>query len=82
MTPTPQESDLLLDLEHDSRLPQHEFDSEFGATDKYQKMSRVHRHTPDLRVCTEGFDFGRRGSPGLRDPRASGLLTMGRTDGL
>ncbi|XBH67808.1 hypothetical protein VPH35_096120 [Triticum aestivum] len=55
-----QESDLPPDLELDSRLPQHEFDSEFCATEKYQKLSCVHGHTPARRVCTEGFDIGRR----------------------
>ncbi|XBH91645.1 hypothetical protein VPH35_082975 [Triticum aestivum] len=55
-----QESDLPPDLELDSRLPQHEFDSEFCATEKYQKMSCVHGHTPARRVCTKGFDIGRR----------------------
>ena len=59
MTP-PQESDLPPDLELDSRLPQHEFDSEFCATEKYQKLSCVHGHTPARRVCTEGFEIGRR----------------------
>ena len=59
MTP-PQESDLPPDPELDSRLPQHEFDSEFCATEKYQKLSCVHGHTPARRVCTEGFDIGRR----------------------
>ncbi|XBI71159.1 hypothetical protein VPH35_065447 [Triticum aestivum] len=54
-----QESDLLPDPELDSRLPQHEFDSEFCATEKYQKLSCVHGHTPAQRVCTEGFDIGR-----------------------
>ncbi|KAI4997685.1 hypothetical protein ZWY2020_053027 [Hordeum vulgare] len=43
-----------------SRLPQHEFDSEFCATEKYQKLSCVHRHTPARCVCTQGFDIGRR----------------------
>ncbi|XBI09870.1 hypothetical protein VPH35_137326 [Triticum aestivum] len=55
-----QESDLPPDPEHDSRLPQHEFDSEFCATEKYQKLSCVHGHTPTRRVCTEGFNIGRR----------------------
>ncbi|XBH68429.1 hypothetical protein VPH35_096588 [Triticum aestivum] len=55
-----QESDLLLDPEHESRLPQHEFDSAFWATEKYQNLSCVHEHTPTRRVCTEGFDIGRR----------------------
>ncbi|XBI17117.1 hypothetical protein VPH35_059233 [Triticum aestivum] len=55
-----QESDLPLDSEHDSRLPQHEFDSEFCATEKYQKLCCVHGHTPARRVCMEGFDIGRR----------------------
>ncbi|XBH63125.1 hypothetical protein VPH35_117170 [Triticum aestivum] len=54
-----QESNLPPDPEHDSRLPQHEFDSEFCATEKYQKLSCVHKHTPAQRVCTEGFDIGR-----------------------
>ncbi|XBH62233.1 hypothetical protein VPH35_116503 [Triticum aestivum] len=54
-----QESDLPPDPEHDSRLPQHEFDSEFCATKKYQKLSCLHEHTPARRVCTEGFDIGR-----------------------
>ncbi|KAI4991078.1 hypothetical protein ZWY2020_039449, partial [Hordeum vulgare] len=48
------------DPEYDSRLPQHEFDSEFCTTEKYQKSSCVHEHTPALRVCMEGFDIGRR----------------------
>ena len=51
---------LPSDPEHDSRLPQHEFDFEFCATKKYQKLSCVHGHTPARRVCTEGFDIGRR----------------------
>ena len=34
----PKESDMPPDPEHDSRLPQHEFDSEFCATEKYQKL--------------------------------------------
>ncbi|XBH68002.1 hypothetical protein VPH35_096270 [Triticum aestivum] len=55
-----QESDMSPDPELDSRLPQHEFDSEFCATEKYQKLSCVHGHTPARRVCTEGFDIGRR----------------------
>ncbi|KAM3191845.1 hypothetical protein ACQJBY_069214 [Aegilops geniculata] len=55
-----QESDLPPDPELDSRLPQHEFDTEFCATEKYQKLSCVHGHTPARRVCTEGFDIGRR----------------------
>ncbi|XBI10344.1 hypothetical protein VPH35_137639 [Triticum aestivum] len=55
-----QESDLLSDPELDSILSQHEFDSEFCATEKYQKLSCVHGHTPARRVCTEGFDIGRR----------------------
>ncbi|XBJ15982.1 hypothetical protein VPH35_007725 [Triticum aestivum] len=55
-----QESNLPPDPKHDSRLPQHEFDSEFCATKKYQKLSCVHGHTPARRVCTEGFDIGRR----------------------
>ncbi|XBH56185.1 hypothetical protein VPH35_078088 [Triticum aestivum] len=55
-----QESDLPPDPELDSRLPQHEFDSEFCAIDKYQKLSCVHGHTPTRCVCTEGFDIGRR----------------------
>ncbi|XBI18802.1 hypothetical protein VPH35_060483 [Triticum aestivum] len=55
-----QESDLPPDSEHDSRFPQHEFDSEFCATEKYQKLSCVHGHTPTRRVCMEGFDIGRR----------------------
>ena len=59
MTP-PQESDLPPDPELDSKLLQHEFDSEFCATEKYQKLSCVHGHTPARRVCTEGFDIGRR----------------------
>ncbi|XBH64014.1 hypothetical protein VPH35_117871 [Triticum aestivum] len=54
-----QESDLPPDLEHDSRLPQHEFDSEFCTTEKYQNLSCVHGHTPAQRVCTEGFDIGK-----------------------
>ncbi|XBH55349.1 hypothetical protein VPH35_077453 [Triticum aestivum] len=54
-----QESDLPPDPEHDSKLPQHEFDSEFCATEKYQKLSCVHGHTPARCVCTEGFDIGR-----------------------
>ncbi|XBI79695.1 hypothetical protein VPH35_089078 [Triticum aestivum] len=55
-----QEIDLPPDPELDSRLPQHEFDSEFCATEKYQKLSSVHGHTPARRVCMEGFDIGRR----------------------
>ncbi|XBH68891.1 hypothetical protein VPH35_096931 [Triticum aestivum] len=55
-----QESNLSPDPELDSRLPQHEFDSEFCAIEKYQKLSCVHRHTPARRVCTEGSDIGRR----------------------
>ncbi|XBJ26525.1 hypothetical protein VPH35_003925 [Triticum aestivum] len=55
-----QESDLPPDPELDSIIPQHEFDSEFCATEKYQKLSCVHGHTPARRVCTEGFDIGRR----------------------
>ncbi|KAF7084585.1 hypothetical protein CFC21_092847 [Triticum aestivum] len=55
-----QESNLSPDLEHDSRLPQHEFDSEFCSTEKYQKLSCVHGHTPARRVCMEGFYIGRR----------------------
>ncbi|XBH68427.1 hypothetical protein VPH35_096586 [Triticum aestivum] len=55
-----QESNLPPDPEHDSRLPQHEFDSKFCATEKYQKLSCVHGHTPARRVCMEGFDIGRR----------------------
>ncbi|XBI10301.1 hypothetical protein VPH35_137607 [Triticum aestivum] len=55
-----QESDLPPDPELDSRLPQHKFDSEFCATEKYQKLSCVHGHTPARRVCTKGFDIGRR----------------------
>ncbi|XBH64370.1 hypothetical protein VPH35_118147 [Triticum aestivum] len=55
-----QESNLPPDPELDSRLPQHEFDSEFCATKKYQKLSCVHGHTPARRVCTEGFNIGRR----------------------
>ena len=58
--PPPQESDLLPDPELDSRLPQHEFDSEFCSTKKYQKLSCVHGHTPAGRVCMEGFNIGRR----------------------
>ena len=57
MTPPP-ESDLPPDPELDSRLPQHEFDSQFCATEKYQKLSCVHGHTLARRVCTEGFDIG------------------------
>ena len=59
MTP-PKESDLPPDPELDSRLPQHEFDSEFCATEKYQKLSCVHGYTPARRVRTEGFNIGRR----------------------
>ncbi|XBH84170.1 hypothetical protein VPH35_072422 [Triticum aestivum] len=55
-----QESDLPPNPEHYSRLPQHEFDSEFCATEKYQKQSCVHGHTPTRGVCTGGFDIGRR----------------------
>ncbi|XBI25759.1 hypothetical protein VPH35_050624 [Triticum aestivum] len=55
-----QESDLSPDPELDSRIPQHEFDSEFCATEKYQKLSCVHGHTPTRRVCIERFDIGRR----------------------
>ncbi|XBI11495.1 hypothetical protein VPH35_138548 [Triticum aestivum] len=55
-----QESDLPPDPKLDSRLPQHEFNSEFCATKKYQKLSCVHGHTLARRVCTEGFDIGRR----------------------
>ncbi|XBJ23815.1 hypothetical protein VPH35_001841 [Triticum aestivum] len=55
-----QESDLPPDQEHDSRLPQHEFDSEFCTTKMYQELSCVHEHTPARRVCMEGFDIGRR----------------------
>ncbi|XBH68469.1 hypothetical protein VPH35_096617 [Triticum aestivum] len=55
-----QESDLSPDPEHDSRLPQHVFDSDFCATEKYQKLSCVHMHTPARRVCTERFDIGKR----------------------
>ncbi|XBI38633.1 hypothetical protein VPH35_123600 [Triticum aestivum] len=55
-----QESDLSPDPELDSRLAQHEFDSEFCTSEKYQKLSCVHGHTPARRVCTEGFDIGRR----------------------
>ncbi|XBH55798.1 hypothetical protein VPH35_077798 [Triticum aestivum] len=55
-----QESDLPPDPEHDSRLLQHEFDSEFCATEKYQKLSCVHGHIPARRVCTEVFDIGKR----------------------
>ncbi|XBI57997.1 hypothetical protein VPH35_039295 [Triticum aestivum] len=55
-----QESDLPPDPEHDSRLPQHEFNSKFCAIQKYQKVSFVHGHTPARRVCMEGFDIGRR----------------------
>ena len=58
--PPPQESDLPPDPELDSRLPQHEFNSEFCATKNYRKLSCVHGHTPARRVCTEGFDIGRR----------------------
>ncbi|KAI5021555.1 hypothetical protein ZWY2020_058285, partial [Hordeum vulgare] len=47
------------DPEYDSKLPQHEFDSEFCATKKYQKLSCVHGHTPARRVCMEGFDIGK-----------------------
>ncbi|XBI45402.1 hypothetical protein VPH35_109877 [Triticum aestivum] len=54
-----QESGLPPDTEPDSRLPQHEFDSEFCATKKYQKLSCVHGHTPAQRVCTEEFNIGR-----------------------
>ncbi|XBJ08082.1 hypothetical protein VPH35_013473 [Triticum aestivum] len=54
------ESDLPPDPEHDSKLPQHEFESEFCATQKYQKLSCVHRHTLARRVCMEGFDIGTR----------------------
>ncbi|XBI10266.1 hypothetical protein VPH35_137579 [Triticum aestivum] len=54
------EGDQSLDPEYDSRLPQHEFDSEFCTTEKYQKLSCVHGHTPARRVCMEGFDIGRR----------------------
>ncbi|XBH87145.1 hypothetical protein VPH35_074667 [Triticum aestivum] len=54
------ESDLPPDPEHDSSLPQHEFDSESCATEKYQKPSCVHGHTPAQCVCTKGFDIGRR----------------------
>ena len=59
MNPPPQESDLPLDPEHDSRLLQHEFDSEFCAAEKYQKLSCVHGHTLSRHFCTEGFDIGR-----------------------
>ncbi|XBI27032.1 hypothetical protein VPH35_051593 [Triticum aestivum] len=55
-----QESDLPPDPNHDSKLPQHEFDCEFCATEKYQKLSCVHGHTPARRVCMEVFDIGRR----------------------
>ncbi|XBI55301.1 hypothetical protein VPH35_037151 [Triticum aestivum] len=55
-----QEHDLPPNPEHDSRLPQHEFDSEFCTTEKYQKLSCVHGHTPARRVCMDGFDIGRR----------------------
>ncbi|XBH61992.1 hypothetical protein VPH35_116333 [Triticum aestivum] len=55
-----QESDLLPDPEHDSRLSQHEFDSEFCAIKKYQKLSCVHGHTPARCVCTEGLNISRR----------------------
>ncbi|KAI4999634.1 hypothetical protein ZWY2020_004223 [Hordeum vulgare] len=41
-------------------FPQHDFDSEFCATEKCQKLSCVHKHTSAQRVCTEGFDIGRR----------------------
>ncbi|VAH77307.1 unnamed protein product [Triticum turgidum subsp. durum] len=54
-----QESGLSSDPKLDSRLPQHEFDSEFCATEKYQKLSCVHGYTPAQCVCTEGFDIGR-----------------------
>ncbi|XBH60907.1 hypothetical protein VPH35_115428 [Triticum aestivum] len=54
-----QQSNLPPDPEHDSRLPQHEFDYEFCATEKYQKLSCVHGHTLARCVCTEGFDIGR-----------------------
>ncbi|XBI79883.1 hypothetical protein VPH35_089203 [Triticum aestivum] len=54
-----QESDLPPDPEHYSRLPQHEFDSKFCATEKYQKLSCVYGHIPARHVCTEGFDIGR-----------------------
>ncbi|KAM3385167.1 hypothetical protein ACQJBY_009238 [Aegilops geniculata] len=55
-----QESDLPPDPELDSRHLQHEFDSKFCATEKYQKLSCVHGHTPARCVCTEGFNIGRR----------------------
>ncbi|KAI4993852.1 hypothetical protein ZWY2020_008165 [Hordeum vulgare] len=45
-------------LTNEKLLPQHEFDSEFCATEKYQKLSCVHGHTPTQCVCTEGFDIG------------------------
>ncbi|XBH84633.1 hypothetical protein VPH35_072757 [Triticum aestivum] len=54
-----QESGLPPDPAHDSRLPQHEFNYEFCATEKYQKLSCVHGHTPARHVCTEGFDICR-----------------------
>ena len=59
MNDPPQESDLPPDPEHDSRLPQHEFDTEFCATEEYQNLSCVHGHSPARRVCMEGFDIGR-----------------------
>ncbi|KAE8805917.1 hypothetical protein D1007_17916 [Hordeum vulgare] len=49
----------MSDPEYDSsRVPQHEFDSEFCATEKYQKMKCVHGHTPTLCVYIEGFNNG------------------------
>ncbi|KAI5006215.1 hypothetical protein ZWY2020_033458 [Hordeum vulgare] len=33
-------------------------DSIFCDTEKYQKLSCVHGHTPARHVCTEGFDIG------------------------
>jgi hypothetical protein len=55
-----QESNQLPDPEYDSRLPQHELDFEFYAIEKYQKLTCVHGHTPARRICTEGFNIGRR----------------------
>ncbi|XBH67759.1 hypothetical protein VPH35_096085 [Triticum aestivum] len=55
-----QERDLPPDLDLDSRFPKHEFDSEFCATEKYQKLSCMHGHTPARHVCTEEFNIGRR----------------------
>ncbi|XBI17805.1 hypothetical protein VPH35_059762 [Triticum aestivum] len=55
-----QQRDLPPDPEHDSRLPQHEFDSKFCTIENYQKLSCVHGHAPARRLCTEGFDIGRR----------------------